>query len=73
MKNFLHHFEYNNSGLDVNDIRKLIQEKKALYNYKADKRQQKWSQNSQLVKVDVSILPNYIKKNLDKYQRWLET
>ena len=73
MKNFLHHFEYNNSGLDVNDIRKLIQEKKALYNYKADKRQQKWSQNSQLVKVDVSMLPNYIKKNLDKYQRWLET
>ena len=53
--------------------RKLIQEKKALYNYKADKRQQKWSQNSQLVKVDVSMLPNYIKKNLDKYQRWLET
>ena len=72
MKNFLHHFEYNNSGLNVNEIRKLIQEKKALYNYNADKRQKKWSQNSQLVKVDVNILPNYIKKNLDKYQRWLE-
>ena len=73
MKNFLHHFEYSNSGLNVHDISKLIQEKKAFYNYNADKRQKKWSQNSQLRKVDISVLPNYIKNNLDKYKIWLET
>ena len=73
MKNFLHHFEYSNSGLNVSDISKLIEEKRALYNYNADKRQKKWSQNSQLRKVDISVLPNYIKKNLDKYKIWLES
>ena len=41
MKNFLHHFEYENSGLGTIDIKRLIKEKKALYNYNADQRQKK--------------------------------
>ena len=34
MKNFLHHYEYEKSGTNVNDIKELINTKKALYNYK---------------------------------------
>jgi beta-1,4-mannosyl-glycoprotein beta-1,4-N-acetylglucosaminyltransferase len=72
MKNFLHHYEYENSGLQTQDIEKLIKEKKALYNYNVDQRQQKWGNNSNLIKVDLNMLPNYILENQDKYNEWLD-
>jgi len=72
MKNFLHHYEYENSGLQTKDIEKLIKEKKALYNYNVDQRQQKWGSNSNLIKVDLNMLPNYILENQDKYNEWLD-
>ena len=73
MKNFLHHFEYENSGIKIKDIEKLVKEKKALYNYSVDQRQQKWVNNSELKKINLNLLPNYIKENKGKYQKWLET
>ena len=72
MKNFLHHYEYENSGLQTQDIEKLIKEKKALYNYNVDQRQQKWGNNSNLIKVNLNMLPNYILENQDKYNEWLD-
>jgi beta-1,4-mannosyl-glycoprotein beta-1,4-N-acetylglucosaminyltransferase len=72
MKNFLHHYEYENSGLQTQDIEKLIKEKKALYNYNVDQRQKKWGNNSNLIKVDLNILPSYILENQDKYNEWLD-
>ena len=71
MKSFLHHFEYENSGLNPEMIEKLIKDKKALYNYNADQRDNKWSNNSELEKINLEFLPDYINENLDKYQNWL--
>jgi len=71
MKSFLHHFEYENSGLNPEMIEKLIKEKKALYNYNADQRENKWSNNTELEKINLEFLPDYINENLDKYQNWL--
>lgn len=72
MKNFLHHFEYENSGLKIEDVKNLIKEKKALYNYEVDQRQKKWLNNPKLVKIDLRFLPNYIIENKNKYEKWLE-
>ena len=33
MTNFLHHYEYQNSGLNINDIKKLIEEKSLMYDH----------------------------------------
>jgi len=71
MKSFLHHFEYENSGLNPVMIEKLIKDKKALYNYNADQRDNKWSNNTELEKINLEFLPDYINENLDKYQNWL--
>jgi len=71
MKSFLHHFEYENSGLNPKTIEKLIKNKKALYNYNADQRENKWSKNTDLEKINLEFLPDYINENLDKYQNWL--
>ena len=72
MKNFLHHFEYENSGLNVGDIEKLVKEKKPLYNYSVDQRQKKWINNSNLKKINFDQLPEYIVKNKKKYEEWLD-
>ena len=72
MKNFLHHFEYENSGLKIEDVKNLIKEKKALYNNEVDQRQKKWLNNPKLVKIDLRFLPNYIIENKNKYEKWLE-
>ena len=71
MKSFLHHFEYENSGLNPEMIEKLIKDKKALYNYNADQRDNKWSNNTELEKINLEFLPDYLNENLDKYQNWL--
>jgi len=72
MKNFLHHFEYENSGLKVEDVKKLVKEKRALYDYSVDQRQKKWANNKQLEKINLDLLPNYIIENKIKYKEWLE-
>ncbi len=72
MKSFLHHYEYENSGLNPKSIEKLIKQKKALYNYDADQRDDKWSQNSQLERVNLNKLPKYINLNLEKYKAWID-
>ena len=72
MKNFLHHYEYEESGLKPEDIKKLIKQRKALYNYGADKRQEKWSNNSDLIKTNLDLLPKYISDNKDKFKEWID-
>ena len=72
MKNYLHHFEYENSGLKSDDISKLIKEKRALYNYNVDQKKQKWSSNLKLCKISLDLLPEYIVQNKEKYRNWLE-
>ncbi len=71
MKSFLHHFEYENSGLNPEIIEKRIKDKKALYNYNADQRDSKWSNNTKLEKINLNLLPDYINENKEKYREWL--
>ena len=72
MKNFLHHLEYEESGLGVEEIRKIISEKKVFYDHNADKRDKKWSAEIILVKESDQHLPNYIVENKEKYTDWLD-
>tara|TARA_Y100000591_G_C21703394_1_gene629480 strand:- start:140 stop:1021 length:882 start_codon:yes stop_codon:yes gene_type:complete len=72
MKNFLHHFEYEKSGMNTEIIKKLINEKKALYDYAKDQRKNKWSDNSSLIKIDTNDLPIYFRENINKFKSWLD-
>ena len=71
MKNFLHHFEYNESGLNVKDIENLIKNKKALYNYSVDQKEKKWDENSYLREIEIDLLPEYLIQNKSNYKNWL--
>ena len=72
MKNFLHHLEYEESGLGIKEVKKIILEKKIFYDHNADKREKKWSAETLLVKADDKFLPKYIIENKKKYKDWLD-
>ena len=71
MKNFLHHFEYNESGLNVKDIENLIKNKKALYNYSVDQKEKKWEKFLFKGNRMIDLLPEYLIQNKSKYKNWL--
>ena len=70
--NFLHHQDFEYSGLNLNDIKKMVQNKKILYDHSTDQKGYKWTGSKTLKKVDVSEMPDYIRKNYKKYYDWLD-
>ena len=70
LNNFGHHAEFIESGLKLNDLEKMIEENRAVYNYGADMRKNKWSGEMKLIKSDQNYLPEYIKINNSKYKDW---
>ena len=70
--NFAHHYEYDESGLKIDDLKKLIIEKRVMYDHNVDQKGYKWSGKSKLKKIDNNFLPDFINLNLDKYKSWLD-
>ena len=72
MKNYLHHLEYEESGLGVENIKKIIAEKKVLYDHNVDKRGKKWGSSIKLSLIDDLQLPEYIIKNKSILSDWID-
>ena len=70
--NFAHHYEFEESGLKINDIKKLISEKRVMYDHKIDQKGYKWSGGSTLEKVELKYLPEYVVRNFENYKEWLD-
>ena len=70
--NFLHHVDYENSKLKLENLKQLMKEKKIMYNHSVDQRNFKWSGGEKLEKVKLNTLPSYILENIEKYKPWLD-
>ena len=70
--NFAHHYEFELSGIKINDIKKFISEKRVIYDYNVDQKEFKWSGKSILKKIDLSFLPDYVSKNEKTFKEWLD-
>ena len=70
--NFAHHYEFEESGLKKNDLEKLINEKRVMYDHNVDQKGYKWSGKSKLKKINKDLLPCYVAKNVEKYKNWLD-
>ena len=70
--NYAHHYEFQESGLKIADIKKFISEKRVIYDYNVDQKEFKWSGRSTLKKLETKFLPSYVSKNLHKYSDWLD-
>ena len=72
MRNFLHHLEYEESGISIEDIKKNIQEKKVIYDHFADKRKNKVMSTGKLERLNIHDLPEYNSRNINKFQKWID-
>ena len=70
--NFAHHYEFEQSGLKIGDLKKLISEKRVMYDHSVDQREYKWSGKSTLRRISDDLLPSYIKNNSSKFKDWLD-
>ena len=72
MKSFLHHLEFEKSGLKKEDLKKMIYDKKIIYNHNIDQKGYKWSDKTTLENINNDLLPSYIVKNMSKFKEWLD-
>ena len=72
MKNFLHHLEYEESGMGVEELKKIISEKRVMYDHTVDQKKNKWKASSKLQTIKDDLLPEYLIKNKDRYKEWFD-
>ena len=72
LKSYLHHREYDLNPVGIEKIKKMIHEKKTIYNLKTDMRSNKFNAGNELKKIDLDLLPSYISNNKDKFSEWIE-
>ena len=72
LKSYLHHREFDLKPLTTNQIEKIINDKKAIYDLKVDKRVNKIGDGSKLEKYPLDKLPKFLQNNLNTYQKWID-
>ena len=71
--NFGHHNEFRTSGLTVEKIRDKVKKKELFYDHFKDTAStNKWESNHKLRQVDLDLLPEFLKKNQDKFKDWFD-
>ena len=70
--NFLHHQDFEASGLKLKNIKEMVENKKIIYDLNVDQKDYKWKGTKSLNKVPLSFMPNYLSSNYEKYSNWLE-
>ena len=70
---FAHHQDYESSQISLKQLKKIISEKKVLYDHQSDKKQNnKWFSDKTLKKIEIQKLPSFFSKNIEKYENWLD-
>jgi beta-1,4-mannosyl-glycoprotein beta-1,4-N-acetylglucosaminyltransferase len=72
LRSYLHHREFDEKPLSVDEIDKIIKNKQAIYDLKVDKTVNKIGNGSKLEKLEINRLPNYIQINQDNLKDWID-
>ena len=72
LKSYLHHREFDEEPLSLDQIDSIIKNKQAIYDLKVDKTVNKVGSGSQLVNYSFDKLPVYLKENKENYKEWLD-
>jgi len=72
LKSYLHHREFDENPLSVEEIDSLIKNKQAIYDLKVDKRINKIGDGSKLEKYPTHKLPKFLRDNLNDYKEWID-
>ena len=72
LKSYLHHIDYDINPVGEKGIQEMINNKKTIYNIKADQKENKFDGSNKLNKININLLPSYILENKDKLKDWIE-
>jgi beta-1,4-mannosyl-glycoprotein beta-1,4-N-acetylglucosaminyltransferase len=72
LRSYLHHREFDEKPLSINQIDKIIKNKQAIYDLNVDKTVNKIGNGSKLEKFEINKLPNYIQINQDNLKDWID-
>ena len=69
---FVHYPDFEKSGLKLDDLKRLISEKRVMYDHSMDKKGYKWGKGKKLQTIHINKMPKYISQNIDRYKSWLD-
>jgi beta-1,4-mannosyl-glycoprotein beta-1,4-N-acetylglucosaminyltransferase len=72
LRSYLHHREFDQVSLSIEEINELVKKKQAIYDLRVDKRVNKVGNGVILENFEMKKLPNHINNNIDKYKNWLD-
>ena len=72
LKSYLHHREFDEEPLSLDQIDNIIRNKQAIYDLKVDKTVNKIGNGSKLINYDFKKLPIYLRENKENYEEWLD-
>jgi beta-1,4-mannosyl-glycoprotein beta-1,4-N-acetylglucosaminyltransferase len=72
LSNYTHHYEFEQSGLTSEDLKKKILQKKIIYDHGVDQKKTKWESEKTLTKIELTNMPDYLIDNYKLYEKWLE-
>ena len=74
LKSYLHHTDYEHEELGKDKIKNLIKSNETIYDMFGDKTSKKYGDDKRkkLQIYETSKLPVFIKKNLEKYKKWID-
>ena len=72
--NFAHHLEFEKTGINFDEINKMVGEKRIIYDHSTDKIDylKRWSGEKKLKIIDDIQLPKYVVDNKTKFKDWFE-
>ena len=72
LKSYLHHREFDEEPLTLDQIDNIIKSKQAIYDLKVDKTVNKVGSGSNLINYSFDKLPVYLRENKENYKEWLD-
>ena len=72
LKSYLHHIDYDRNPLNTDEIARIIEDKKTIYDLKVDSKEEKFNPKNKLIKVSKKEMPKYINDNISKFKDWID-
>ena len=72
LKSYLHHREFDVNPISSDEIKKIMNDKIAIYDLSLDKTTQKIGHGKKLQKYSLEKLPKFLQNNIVNYQEWID-
>ena len=72
LKSYLHHIDYDRNPLNTDQIARIIEDRKTIYDLKVDSKEEKFNPKNKLIKVSKKEMPKYIYDNMSKFKDWID-